>query len=288
MFVFHCEMPLDNALVISQVVSGDMILHMPRGHSRNCRIDFFCRSRNDVRHRKSEIRRYIKHDVTAESPVSSLKPLKKKDWTNVWKKHFDVKRVSRRIIVKPSWKSCVGGKNDCILDVEPGMAFGTGEHVTTKTCLGLIDEFQRKCPGVSFLDAGCGSGILAIAAARLGFKPVHAIDNDPIAVKSARQNSVRNKVAGRVACRKCDLLRFKPGEKYVLIAANLFSNLLVSSSGCLAGLLECNNYSRLVISGILEKQYGAIKKAYLRQRLRETKKIVKQGWVTAVFKWKTK
>ncbi|MFC1454451.1 50S ribosomal protein L11 methyltransferase, partial [Verrucomicrobiota bacterium] len=167
-------------------------------------------------------------------------------------------------------------------------AFGTGEHVTTINCLGLIDEFQRKCPGASFLDAGCGSGILAIAAARLGFKPVHAIDNDPIAVKATRQNSVRNKVAGRVVCRRCDILSFKPRRKYMLITANLYANLLASSSRCLAGLLECNNASRLVISGILEKQYGGIKKAYLRQHLRETKKIKKQGWVTAVFKRKMK
>ncbi|MFC1454390.1 50S ribosomal protein L11 methyltransferase, partial [Verrucomicrobiota bacterium] len=120
MFVFHCELPLDAALVISQVITGDMILHLPRGNRRNCRIDFFCRSRNDVRRMKLEVRRYIKLNITAESPARRLKPLTKKDWAGVWKKHFDVKRVSRRIIVKPSWKSWVGGENDCILEVEPG------------------------------------------------------------------------------------------------------------------------------------------------------------------------
>ena len=287
MYVFHYEMPLDAALVISQVVAGDMALHWPRGNKKKCRIDFFCRSSADARRRLSEIRRILGDgDQRHRPPVTAVKPLKKKDWVQSCRKQFHARRVSGRIIVRPSWEKRSGGKNDCIIELDPGMAFGTGEHETTRACLRLIDEFQQKCPGGSFLDAGCGSGILAVAAAKLGFKPVDAIDNDPTAVRTARINFARNKVAGMVACRNGDILHFKPAHKYSLIAANLFANLLVRSSRRLAGLLELKSTSRLIISGVLVNQYDQVARAFSKQNLRALKKIIKNGWVTAVFAWR--
>ena len=286
MFVFHYELPLDAALVIAQVVSGDMTVHLPRGNSRVCRIDFYCRSRDDARRRLLEIRQYTKDEKKPVFAASPVKPLVKKDWAKIWKKQFAVRRVSRRIIVKPAWKAYSGKKGDCIIEVDPGMAFGTGEHATTRACLSLIDECQKKCPEASFFDAGCGSGILAVAAAKLGFKPVDAIDNDPTAVRTARINFARNKVAGMVACRNGDILHFKPAHKYSLIAANLFANLLVRSSRRLAGLLELKSTSRLIISGVLVNQYDQVARAFSKQNLRALKKIIKNGWVTAVFAWR--
>lgn len=204
----------------------------------------------------------------------------------MWKKQFVVRRISRRIIVKPSWKAYSGRKDDCIIEVEPGMAFGTGEHATTRSCLSLIDQCQRICPEASFLDAGCGSGILAIAAAKLGFKPVAAIDNDPLAVKAAKTNCVRNNVADRVVCRTADVLCFRSAMKYSVIAANLFANVLIRSAGNLAGLLDRKDGGRLILAGILDKQYSQVARAFFKRHLRDTKKIRSQGWVTAVFEWK--
>jgi ribosomal protein L11 methyltransferase len=286
MFVFHIKLPVDVALLISQVITGDMTLNLPRKNRKYCRVDFFCRSRDDVRRRMSEVSRFVHHGAPAGSRAHYLAPLKKKDWVAISKKHFQARRVSRRIIIKPPWEDHGGRKNDLIVEIDPGMAFGTGEHATTRTCLKLIDEFQAKCPGASFLDAGCGSGIFAIAAAKLGFRPVHAIDNDPAAVRAAGINCARNNVSALVVCRSADILRFKPERKYQLVVANLFANLLVRSSGRLSALLERDNGSRLVISGILDNQYPLIRKAFLRRHLREDKKVSRGEWVTAVFKWK--
>jgi len=286
MFVFHYELPLDAALVIAQVVSGDMTVHLPRRNSRICRIDFYCRSRDDARRRLIEVQQYLNDKKNAVSSASSIKPLKKKDWTAVWKKQFVVRRVSRRIIVKPSWEAYAGNKDDCVIEVEPGMAFGTGEHATTRACLNLIDECQKLCPESSFLDAGCGSGILAIAAAKLGYKPVVAIDNDPLAVRAAKTNCVRNNVADKVVCRTADVLRFRSAKKYSVIAANLFANVLIRSADNLVGLLDRKDHCRLILAGILEKQYSQVARVFFKRRLRETKKIISQGWVTAAFGWK--
>jgi len=284
MFVFHYELPLDAALVIAQVVSGDMTVHLPRGNSRVCRIDFYCRSRDDARRRLLEIRQYTKDEKKPVFAASPVKPLVKKDWAKIWKKQFAVRRVSRRIIVKPAWKAYSGKKGDCIIEVDPGMAFGTGEHATTRACLSLIDECQKKCPEASFFDAGCGSGILAIAAAKLGFKPVVAIDNDPLAVKAAKINCVRNNVSGRVDCRTADVLRFRSAMKYSVIAANLFANVLVRSADNLVSLLDRNDDCCLILAGVLDKQYRQVAQAFYKLHMRDTKKIRNEGWVTAVFK----
>ena len=285
LFVFHCDIPLDEALVFAQVVPGDMTVHLPRGKSRNCRIDFYCRSRDDARRRLLEIRQYIKGGNKLVSSVSLVKLLKKNDWAEIWKKQFKVRRVSRRIIIRPAWEKYSGRKNDCVIAVDPGMAFGTGEHATTRACLQLIDEFQRKCPEASFLDAGCGSGILAITAAKLGFKPIIAIDNDPLAVKATKINCRRNKVAGKVVCRAGDVMCFRSVRKYSLIAANLFANVLVRSAGNLAGLLDRKGHGCLILAGILEKQYDQVAEAFLSRGLREVKKIRDREWVTGVFEW---
>lgn len=278
---------MDVALVLAEVVSGDMTVHLPRKNSRLCRVDFYCRSRADARRRLMEIRQYAKNEKKTVPSAGLIKRLRKKDWTEVWKKQFIVRRVSRRIVVKPAWKTYSGRKDDCVIEVEPGMAFGTGEHATTRACLSLIDECQKKYPESSFLDAGCGSGILAIAAAKLGFKPVIAIDNDPLAVKSAKINCVRNNVADRVVCRRADLLGFRPAKKFSVIAANLFANVLIRSANNLVTLLDRKAGCRLILAGILEKQYGGVAQAFFKRHLREIKKIKSRGWVTAVFEWRS-
>ncbi len=283
MLVFHYNFPLDIALVMAQVLSGDMTVHLPRGKNRLCRIDFYCRSRDDARRKRLEINQYINGNIKALSSAGPVKSVRKKDWTEAWKKQFRVRRVSRRIVVKPAWKKYSGKKNDCVIEIDPGMAFGTGEHETTRDCLNLIDLSQGKCPGTSFLDAGCGSGILAIAAAKLGFKPVIAVDNDPLAVKAAKTNFIRNDVAGKIVCRKADVTRFRSAMKYSLIAANLFAHVLVRSAGNLAGLLDRKPHCRLILAGILAKQYDQVAKAFVARHLREVKRIRSGEWVTAVF-----
>jgi ribosomal protein L11 methyltransferase len=125
-------------------------------------------------------------------PVGRLqvRPLEEEDWANAWKQHYGVQRIGQRTVIVPSWLEYVPENDDVVLHLDPGMAFGTGLHPTTQLCVRLLEQYAR--PGLTTLDIGTGSGILAIAAAKLGAGPVLALDNDPIAVEAAAENVARN------------------------------------------------------------------------------------------------
>lgn len=286
MFMLHCELPLDMALVMAQLFAGDLAVHLPEKNRRTCRVDFFCRSRRAARLLVNELEKLLGRRQGRVWPAFSIRRIKPHDWTEAWKKHFRVRRISRRIVVKPAWKTFSGAKGECVIEMDPGMSFGTGEHPTTQACLRLLDERQLICPRASFLDAGCGSGILAIAAAQLGLAPVTAIDLDPQAVKAAKANCVRNRVAAKVTCRVADVLCLRSSRKYSIIAANLFARVLVRAAVNLAGLLARRDGACLILAGILVAQYPEVAAAFRRRGLREVKTIRSRGWLTAAFEWK--
>ena len=129
-------------------------------------------------------------------PVGALKvqQLEEEDWANAWKQHYNTQRVGERTVIVPSWLDYEAEPDEIVLNLDPGMAFGTGLHPTTQLCLRLLEQHAR--PRQRTLDLGTGSGILAIAAAKLGAGPVVALDNDPIAVEAASANVARNGVEG--------------------------------------------------------------------------------------------
>ena len=128
-----------------------------------------------------------------------VRTIHEEDWASAWKEHFHVQRVSPRLVIVPTWREYRPEPDDVVLLIDPGMAFGTGLHPTTRLCLQALERHLR--PGDHVLDVGTGSGILAIAAAKLGAARVLALDIEPVAVKVAVENAARNGVADRVTVR---------------------------------------------------------------------------------------
>ena len=136
--------------------------------------------------------------MRAVGPLS-VRPLEEEDWANAWKQHYTIQRIGARTVIVPSWLEYEPQPGDIVLRLDPGMAFGTGLHPTTQLCIGLIEQLCHT--GMQVLDLGCGSGILAITAARLGAN-VLALDTDAIAVTATRENVERNDVADLLGCRR--------------------------------------------------------------------------------------
>jgi ribosomal protein L11 methyltransferase len=186
--------------------------------------------------------------------------LKKEDWAESWKIHFKLMEISERLAIRPSWIEYKPKKGQQVLVLDPGMSFGTGQHATTKFCLKAIDKFcaEAKSP-LSMLDAGCGSGILSIAAKKLGCGKVLAFDIDPEASAIARENCELNGLAAsELPVETASLEGFDAkGERYGLVAANILSSALIAGKKALLAL--CQPGGRLILAGILEKEYGKVK-----------------------------
>lgn len=205
-----------------------------------------------------------------------------KDWSESWKKSFHTARVSRRVVIKPSWEKYRPLAGDCVIELDPGMSFGTGLHPTTRACLRFIDQLAESASGEAFLDAGCGSGVLAIAAAKMGFKHVVAVDNDPQAVKAAIENCRRNGVSRIVKCKQADLLTFIPETKFSVVAANMFESEHARFGRNIASAVGASGY--LLIAGILVKQYRSVTKMYERLGLRELRSVTQKEWVSGILR----
>ncbi len=145
------------------------------------------------------------------------------DWAENWKKFYRPRRVGKRIVVKPRWEECEAAPGDIVVELDPGMAFGTGEHETTRLCLVQLEKWVK--PGWTVFDVGTGSGVLAVAAAKLGAERVEACDLDPVAAAAARENVRYNGLEDKVSVRvgTIDVL---PGEAH-LIAANIISDVII-------------------------------------------------------------
>lgn len=168
------------------------------------------------------------------------------DWTDAWKEHYVAQRIGRVVIV-PSWIDEPMGEGDVRISLDPGMAFGTGLHPTTRGCLALLQELGPMPSTV--LDVGCGSGILSLAALALGAERAVAIDTDPLAIEATRRNAERNEMALRVAT-IAGSLPLRARERYPLILANLVAAVFVELAPRLAAHLARGG--TLLAGGIIE------------------------------------
>lgn len=184
------------------------------------------------------------------------------DWTDAWKKHYVAQRIGR-VLITPSWAAEEPGEGEVALILDPGMAFGTGLHPTTRGCLELLQQLGPMPARV--LDVGCGSGVLALAALRLGAGHALGLDTDPLAVTASRENAARNGLADRFEVHQGTLDRVAQ-ELYPLVLANLVAAVLVALARPLAAHLEPGG--TLLASGIIEPRatevVGAMDDAGLR------------------------
>ena len=206
-----------------------------------------------------DVLRAVGLDVGAGELV--VEPVKREDWSESWKKHFSPIQVGDRLLVKPDWEEIEPKLGQALVVLNPGMSFGTGHHATTLFCLRQLTECESVSVGKSLLDAGTGSGILAISAAKLGYGPVEAWDFDPVAVEVARRNAEQNGLADELAFEKRDLTKMPlGGRQFDVVCANLMSELLVAEKAKLASWLA--PAGRLVLAGILEEQFSEVEAAF--------------------------
>ncbi len=148
------------------------------------------------------------------------------DWANEWKKYFKPQRVSDFVVIKPTWEDYSPEKDDVVIEIDPGMAFGTGTHETTRMCIAMLEEYMDS--GASVLDIGCGSGILSVAAAKLGAGSVLALDLDSVAVEVAGKNVRLNDVQDKVSVIRSDIVTEVPADKkFDVVVANIISDVII-------------------------------------------------------------
>ena len=181
------------------------------------------------------MRRLEEHGLSAAPGTIGVRQLEAKAWSEAWKDHFQILRLPPRLVIRPSWLDYHPAPSEAVVVLDPGMAFGTGSHPTTRLCLRAICERCRA--GDRVIDVGAGSGILALAAAALGASSVLALDNDPLALSAARANVRRNRLGGRVSVRKGDLLHGIT-DSADLIVANIVAEALVEMAPMLAACLK--------------------------------------------------
>ena len=199
------------------------------------------------------------------------------DWAEAWKAYFPVLRVGRRLVIRPTWRRHRREPDDVVLALDPGMAFGTGLHPTTRLCLAALEGLadQGIVAGGRILDVGCGSGILAIAALKLGAASAIGVDTDPIAIEATLANARRNRVVRRLRARQGSLPSDAPGSDLVL--ANLIAGVLVP----LAPLLrdELRPGGTLVASGIFVDREAEVRTAFEAAGLTVVGRLAEGDWV---------
>ena len=207
----------------------------------------------------------------AEPQLRDLGPT---DWAEAWKSGYQVLRLGRQLRIVPSWISYTPEPEDVVINLDPGMAFGTGVHPSTQLCLQALEELVR--PGARVLDVGTGSGILAIAAAKLGAAEVLAIDIDRLAVQTARENIARNAV-GNVVQVLHGSIDGPPRGSFNGVLANILAETIASLAPELARHVASSGW--LVASGIVEPRLGLVEQAFGATGLAIVRRWQSDDWV---------
>jgi ribosomal protein L11 methyltransferase len=218
-----------------------------------------------------------------DKPGFRTEVIRDPDWGETWKKYFKPLRVSRNLVIKPTWERFTPNGTDIVIEIDPGMAFGTGQHASTRMCLEAIEAIlldDRTFAKGHVLDVGTGTGILGIACAKLGAGRVLCVDDDEQATKIAQENIRINRVEDRVTVDSRAIAALT--EPFSLIVANLTARILIELSPHLIRLVSPGGY--LVISGIIEQNKPDIEVRFLGQSISLQRLITEQEWVCYVLR----
>lgn len=200
------------------------------------------------------------------------------DWINNWKQYFNPIPVGNKLMIRPTWRDKYDAQGRVVLNLDPGLAFGTGSHETTRMCLCALESYAKE--GVSLLDIGCGSGILSIAGLLLGCDKAVGVDIDALAVKTARENAVLNKVEDRFEA-FCGNLTDKVQGKYDVVVANIVADAIIMLSESAYNFMTSK--SVYIVSGIIDSRVDEVRDA-LSKNFSIINEITDKGWYCLVAK----
>jgi ribosomal protein L11 methyltransferase len=250
-------------------------------------VSIFRDQKPDAGKMETEIRaglqRIVRCGLKTGAGLIEIAKVKREDWAESWKRHFHPLEIGKTLLVKPSWSKKRPHKNQAVVILDPGLSFGTGQHPTTSFCLGEIARCRKTGAAQSFLDIGTGSGILAIAAAKLGYSPVQAFDFDPESVRVAKANARKNRVENKIKLTRGDVtqLPLKPARQFDLVCANLISTLLIAEKRRIANRVKRGG--TLVLAGILAAEFAEVERAYADLKLKLTASRVENEWCSGAF-----
>ena len=207
-------------------------------------------------------------------PEFCLTQVREEDWAEAWKAYFKPERIGQ-VVIKPSWEAYLPADGEVVVELDPGMAFGTGTHPTTRLCIMLLQEVASE--STTMLDIGTGSGILGLVGAKLGIAKVVATDIDPLAVKVAGDNIQRNHLAAEIRVMEGDLLNLGPDLKFSLVVANIITDAILKLIPRLDQALYPGGL--FLASGIIAERSPEIKAALAGAGFTLVKILTEEGWI---------
>ena len=194
------------------------------------------------------------------------------DWLNNWRKFFKPMPIGEKLLINPSWYTDTDPEGRAVLNIDPGLAFGTGKHETTRLCLETLERYIKG--GETVLDVGCGSGILGIAAVLLGAESAFGVDIDEVAVRTANENAVINHVGDRFSAIAGDLVDKVQG-KYDIVVANIVADAIIALSASVKAFMKPD--SVYIVSGIIDTRADDVRNA-VRDSFEIMEEITMGGW----------
>ena len=225
---------------------------------------------------------FIKARLDAEGIEyeTSIVGVNEEDWANNWKQYYHTQRIGKRIVVTPSWEEYTPSGDDVQMRLDPGMAFGTGTHDTTRLCLELLEEVVT--PETRILDVGTGSGILSVGGVLLGAPSALGVDIDPVAVKVANENAEINKVNGKTEF-VCGDLTDKVHGKFEIVTANIVADVIIRLLSTVKNYLLKGGV--LIVSGIIDTRADEVENACHEAGFVTEKRLEHGGWVAIKLRY---